>query len=76
MRGLLAARDGRSTLVLPEGRARVTSARKPGSERYAGIVEVTSGEEPTRQAEQESYSEQKLDVVAAGSETMIPDLGG
>ncbi|MEV6613225.1 hypothetical protein AB0N31_04960 [Streptomyces sp. NPDC051051] len=76
VRELLASRDDGSTLVVLEGRARVVPAGELGSQRYAGALEVMSGEDLTRQAGQGPYSEQDLDALAARLETVISHLGG
>jgi hypothetical protein len=75
VRELLATRDDRPTLVILEGRARVVSADDLGSARYAGAVEVMSGEELTRQVGQGSPSERDLDDLAARLESMVSKLG-
>src|SRR4051812_22995155 len=49
VRELLEARDDGPTLVVLEGRAQVVPADDLGSGRYAGALEVVSGEELTRQ---------------------------
>jgi hypothetical protein len=75
VRELLATRDDRPTLVILEGRARVVSTDDLRSQRYAGAVEVMSGEELTRQVGQGSHSERDLDDLAARLESMVSKLG-
>ncbi|MGC0337861.1 hypothetical protein [Streptomyces sp. SLBN-8D4] len=75
VRELLEARDDGPTLVVLEGRAQVVPADDLGSDRYAGALEVTSGEELTRQATPDSHSEGELDALAATLNTMVAKLG-
>ena len=75
VRELLEARDDGSTLVVLEGRAQVVSADDLRSDRYAGALEVASGEELTRQATPGSHSDGELDALAAALNTMVAKLG-
>jgi hypothetical protein len=75
VRELLEARDDGRTLVVLEGRAQVVPAGDLGSDRYAGALEVVSGEELTRQATPGTRSERELDALAATLNTMVSKLG-
>jgi hypothetical protein len=75
VRELLEARDDSRTLVVVEGRAQVVPADDLGSGRYAGALEVVSGEELTRQATPDTRSERELDALAATLNTMVSKLG-
>ncbi len=75
VRELLGARGSKSTLVLLEGHARVVAAEELGSERYAGAVDVISGEELARTVGPGVPSEQDLDALAATLNTLVSKLG-
>ncbi|TQJ90919.1 hypothetical protein [Streptomyces sp. SLBN-31] len=75
VRELLEARDDGPTLVVVEGRAQVVPADDLGSGRYAGALEVVSGEELTRQVPPGARSERELDALAATLNTMVSKLG-
>ncbi|MFE9676901.1 hypothetical protein ACFYO5_22575 [Streptomyces sp. NPDC006259] len=75
VRELLEARDDGPTLVVVEGRAQVVSADDLRSDRYAGALEVASGEELTRRATPSPDSEGELDALAATLNTMVAKLG-
>ncbi|MEU9556489.1 hypothetical protein [Streptomyces fumanus] len=75
VRELLEAGDDGSTLVVVEGRAQVVSAADLRTDRYAGALEVVSGEELARQATPGDRSEGQLDALAATLNTMVAKLG-
>lgn len=75
VRELLEAEGDGSALVVLEGRAEVVSADDLGSDRYAGALEVASGEELTRHAVPGSRSDAELDALAAALNTMVAKLG-
>ncbi|MDQ0584300.1 hypothetical protein [Streptomyces rishiriensis] len=75
VRELLEARDDGPVLVVLEGRAHVVPADDLGSDRYAGALEVVSGEKFNRQATPGGHSEGELDALAATLNTLVSKLG-
>jgi hypothetical protein len=75
VRELLTARQDAPTLVVLEGRAQVIAAEDVTAGRYAGAIEVMSGEELARQVGPDAPSEQDLDALAATLNTMVSKLG-
>ncbi|MFL5998256.1 MAG: hypothetical protein ACJ736_28830 [Streptomyces sp.] len=71
---LLAAPDS-STLVLVEGRAEVIAAEETDSDRYAGAMDIISGEELVRRIDADTPTDPELDALAGTLNTMVAKLG-
>ncbi|MHC3467771.1 hypothetical protein ACYF6T_03565 [Streptomyces sp. 7R007] len=75
VRQLLAPGGGSATLVVLEGRAEVIDAGELDSDRYAGAVDVVSGEELARRAGSDLPAGQDLDALTGVLNTMVAKLG-
>jgi hypothetical protein len=74
VRGLLAAPDS-STLVILEGRAQVIATEETDSDRYAGAMDIISGEELARRIDADTPTDRELDTLAGTLNTMVAKLG-
>ncbi|MFJ9150614.1 hypothetical protein ACIRP7_21615 [Streptomyces sp. NPDC102270] len=74
VRELLAAREDSAT-VLIEGHAQVIAAAERDTDRYAGALDVMSGEELARRIGTDSPTDRELDVLAGTLHTMVAQLG-
>ncbi|MFF7857454.1 hypothetical protein [Streptomyces sp. NPDC007904] len=64
-----------SVLALLEGRAQVLTAEELRSDRYAGALEIITGEELGRRIATDSPSDQDLDGLAATLNSTVTKLG-
>ncbi|MBW8792198.1 MAG: hypothetical protein JF597_00910 [Streptomyces sp.] len=74
VRELLAAPDS-STLVVLEGRAQVIATDETDSDRYAGAMDILSGEELARRIDTDPPTDRELDALAGTLNTMVAKLG-
>ncbi|MFI6436284.1 hypothetical protein [Streptomyces sp. NPDC050759] len=74
VRELLAAPDS-STLVVLEGRAQVIATEETNSDRYAGAMDVISGEELARRIDTGPPTDRELDALAGTLNTTVAKLG-
>ncbi|MFE7855467.1 hypothetical protein [Streptomyces sp. NPDC057403] len=75
VRALLAEREEPATLVLVEGRAEVVTVEERTSVRYAGAMDVISGEDLARRAGTRAPAEQDLEALVGMVNTLVGKLG-
>ncbi|MFJ9725040.1 hypothetical protein ACIRP3_20050 [Streptomyces sp. NPDC101209] len=75
VRALLAEREEPATLVLVEGRAEVVTVEERPSDRYAGAMDVISGEDLARRAGTRAPAEQDLEALVGMVNTLVGKLG-
>lgn len=75
VRALLAAREEAATLVLVQGRAEVVTVGERTSDRYAGAMDVISGDDLARRAGTRAPAEQDLEALVGMVNTLVGRLG-